>query len=372
MSAYVHRLLQRFAGPRAEQGPRTAPRDPRPAGLQPFVRSRSPIATLDQRLAIDDQPSFGLDGGNVGAARSGEGDGFALPSPAGLRIQRKALGASPVAASPVPASPVAASPSAAGSAAARPIATSKRGNFRPASASSPALEPGSRREPMDPGPLFDHFDSAPRDFEPGEVSEPSAPTALSTPQRVSQWVPQQPLTLEAEPVHAFDRNGLEPGEARHSPRSPLTPVAFEPGTPGAPRPAPWRILEPAQPARPHAPPFAPSPSERPLEPAPQRLPIPPELREQPVVSATPRPSQASPFITDPGPRVATSVAQATRVSIGRVEIEVVPSPSSSAAATPAAGGQAAKPGKLTIDSVSLIGPLDRHFPNRRRFRLRYR
>lgn len=153
------------------------------------------------------------------------------------------------------------------------------------------------------------------------------------------------------------------------PATPLEPRVVEIPPLVAPRaeaaPAPWVPYEARAPIQPGVAPLeVPSLEPRPTSPSPS--PSRPQL-----LLVAPKVPDPKPFIPDPGEVARASTSRtAPRVSIGRVEIEVVPAQASapSQASAPARNAN----GKLDIESISQIGPLARHFPNRRRLRLRYR
>lgn len=343
MSAYVSRLLRRYAaGPLGREGASEGQ-------LAPSVRSRSPIAALDQRLSVADEPSYGLDAeGSAQPAVDGHGDS---PSP-GERVQRKAT--SPVAAGPTvgrgatapgpvgPVGPVGEIPAA-------PTATSLGPNPSAAASvsafagdGSDALGPQTRPPPMDPGPLFDPTPRSREDAPDPLERAPARPIAFqpAPPRRESIPSPSQPTV---SPRARGPRPGVDDGTDRVS-------------TPISPRVHPFEPVELAPTSQPTT-----QPTGQPTS--------------QPAMRVEPRLAPPRAFVPDTPAHLVGSSAP-TRVSIGRVDIEVVPATTNpSASAAPSGSAQSTAParaGRLSIDSVSVIGPLDPHFPNRRRFRLRYR
>ncbi|NVB36426.1 hypothetical protein G6O69_01190 [Pseudenhygromyxa sp. WMMC2535] len=337
-------------------------------GLAPSLRSRSPIAAIDQRLGLDDNPSFGLSGGSAGAAGL-EGQSpeqspeqSSEPAPAGPRIHRKAGQSTPVSAAPRPAAgatAVASSMSSTGPSSG-PSAAAPRSRASASAASAAASERViGPREPMDPGPLFG--------LEPPSFVIPE-PALERGPTRAVEPKAEAPAARAPLPSKA------RPGTARGTAPAPTVPAAIEPARADA-RPAPWGVPAPGRPPRPLiVPPGGPNPELRPREPRPVGLPgAAPQAAPVPaVVELVPRVTTAAPapFIAAAAPsRAATpqaSPAESTREA-------AAPMPAPAPAPTPArASSRAAGSGKLTIDSVSQIGPLDRHFPNRRLFRLRFR
>jgi hypothetical protein len=325
MSAYVNRLLDRFS---------PAASGDMPASVNPFVRSQSPIAQFDQRPDGEDSLEFESVAGPEDSAELAAPDPGLAPS----RIQRKAVSAPAPATPSVNVSPPASAPTPEAPASARALAPE---------APAPVVA-APRREPMDPGPLFDPF----RRFFAAEQAKSAAPHVVETEPGPSPASPQpQALAFPATPAPARVPELRAPIEA---------PAPWHPLEPEVPAPTTARFLAPTKP-REHAP-------ERPTV-APTFAPAPEsEPRPNVVHYATPRANPRTPFVPDPGPGTAEFGAT-TRpsVHIGRVEIEVVPNPASASAQSKPAPS---KP--LTIDSISQIGPLARHFPNRRLFRLRYR
>lgn len=331
MSAYLHRLIAR------DQAPAST--------LSPFVRSGSPIAAIDQRLGVIDE-SLDVD--------SPSAPPITVPSPASApdsnatTIQRKA--ASPIAASPAslasPASP--APPSSLAS---------------PPSPASPTIaSPSPRALQLDPGPLFDLAPS-PRQFDETRIHEIVRESTTTTTTTAAPLVPESRVAPRLEPRIRPSPTPVEariaPSPAIESPTrptleprtSPIPPQAFAP----TPSPAPWRTFEPLAPI-----------SEPRLEPA---RPSPLTLASTPA-RLEPSPSAHPPIAVHPSELPTTDSVQvqpprSVQVRIGQVDIEIIPS-SPPAHSTPQ---RAARP---TLDSISQIGSLDRHFPNRRRLRLRYR
>jgi hypothetical protein len=336
MSAYVNRLIDRFSPTEADVR----------AHAEPFVRSHSPIAQFDQRPG--DHDSLGFDR----FAESDESTDLGEPAAVAptARIHRKAVNASPAVHAPAPAL------------APTPVAPSL----------SPAVprvaSPTPRREPMDPGPLFDvvprYFDaSAP----PAVIPSP-APLELGPSSR--EAAPSLPApTPSKRTAVSFE---LDPAPRRLTP-PPVRQLELRVPSIDTPRPAPWQPVEPDLPARtPIQVPLVTPTRPRPLVPASPSLA--PAAEPEPTASprhyASPRPPAPAPYVPAPGPRPSAdpSVSARPRVHIGRVEIEVIPS----ATPAPAQSGTSAPRQKLSIDSISQIGPLGQHFPSRRRLRLRYR
>ncbi|KIG17892.1 hypothetical protein DB30_02515 [Enhygromyxa salina] len=199
------------------------------------------------------------------------------------------------------------------------------------SALEPDVSTPTQRQPLDPGELFAPF---PRFFDEQVRGTDVEEVAKSLP---------------------FTRPPTTPLEPRALPSSPQVTAKASPAA------SPWVPYEPHAPVRPGVAP-RPAPS---LEPQPAGPPIPRLLLVAPKI-ATPKP-----FIPDLGePARAPALGVSPRVSIGRVEIEIVPTQAT--APSPVTGPERNANGKLDIESISQIGPLGRHFPNRRRLRLRYR
>jgi hypothetical protein len=335
MSAYISRMIQRLV-PDAE---------PAVAGplMNPFVRSRSPIAAIDQRLAVDETLGHGF--GGLEAPSDDVSESPMTAATPTTRIQRKAAG-------PIP-SPIQQSVSA------PPLAPSTRSpTFVPvASPAGPAADatevPKATRSapPLDPGPLFD---PTPRYFD--EVRTPE-PIALES--RVESVSTPTPATaarlLEATPRRDSSANSA-PIDARVE-LPPLLP------TPNVEHHWMWPQATSAS-AAPQATSASAAPQLVPSLPAPARAPGP-----QVQLYIVPRPRAAEPLIPEPGEfaRVEAPQPSQTRESstATRQTHRLAPTP----VAQPPSRNRV---GKLTIDSISQIGPLDRHFPNRRNFRLRYR
>jgi hypothetical protein len=324
MSAYVSRLIQRLV-PDAE-----------PAGagpqLNPFIRSRSPIAAIDQRLAVDENLGHGFGGLEPPSDDVSEPRNTATTPT--TRIQRKAAG-------PIPA------PMQQSNVSAPPLAQPTRSpTFAPVDspADTAALPKATRAAPpLDPGPLFD---PTPRYFDDTPAPEPIAPESPST--SISA-IAAQPLEVSSRRDSSADSTLLpiRTSDARVELR-PLLP------TPNVEHHWIW----------PDATSTSAAPQLVPSAPAPARAPS-----SAVQLYIVPRPRQVEPLIPEP-------------VEVARVEVPQPPPTRKSSTSTrqthrsssaPIAQPPSRNPGgKLTIDSISQIGPLDRHFPNRRNFRLRYR
>lgn len=321
MSAYVSRLIQRFvpAGePAAVEGPL----------LNPFVRSRSPIAGIDQRLGVDEQLGHGL--GGLEAPSEALPDSPAVTASPVARVQRKAAGPMQPSAAPAPSlAPASPSPT-----------------VEPVASVPETAKPTLAKPPLDPGPLFDPFEPKPRYFDeaPTPTSEPTAPTAQSD--------VVSPTTTEARSLPA----SLRPAATRPSealvelrPLQPTRTVEHHWGWLDAASMSAAPQLVPSSPAATPAPARAPSPAVQ--------------------LYIVPRPRSPEPLIPEPVeyPHVEAPTPSSTRQSSPAAR------QTQRSASTPTAQSPRRNPsGKLTIDSISQIGPLDRHFPNRRNFRLRYR
>jgi hypothetical protein len=326
MSAYLHRLIARDHAPTV--------------ALAPFVRSRSPIAAIDQRLAVDENLGHGL----AELGESAPGLDLAepeLPSPQPITVPTSA----PESSTPTIQRKVAA-----------PLSSEAA-----VSPSSPSAPTRARAPQLDPGPLFD-LGLTPREFDETRIHEivhESTTTSLAPEPRVLPGhVVEQPRIAPsslAEPRFA-PLPSAEPSVARHptlEPRSAPSPAqAF------APAPAPWRPFEPFAPivAPSFAPSFAPSV-------APSIAPSRPGLH-------TLTPSAAR---LEPSPRVELPTTDSVQVQIPRsVQARAVPPTPERPRNTPPARSTPQRKTRIDIESISQIGPLDHHFPNRRRLRLRYR
>lgn len=340
MSAYVSRLIQRFmpAGEPADSGPL----------LNPFVRSRSPIAAMDQRFGVDEQLGAGPGGLEPPSDEMLETSLVATPR---MQIQRKAAGPVPRPPTqqpndlPVPSLEPPKPPSGfvpLDSPQPTPAATA------PETSSKPTLA----KPPLDPGPLFD---PVPRYFDEVRAPEPLAPMPpiqselMTTSITEVRAIPASPRPESARPSKAVTE--LRPLSATVPTAAPSSRIVEHH----------WGWLETAMASA--------APQLMPISSAPERAT--PERASSPAVQLyiLPRPRVPEPLITEP------------------VEYPYVEAPSLSPmhkSSPPARQTQRSAPtsfgqpprrnpgGKLTIDSISLIGPLDRHFPNRRNFRLRYR
>lgn len=333
MSAYVNRLIQRFL-------PTGEPTGGKPGGLlNPFVRSQSPIAAIDQRLAIDEQLGHGFGGLEPTSVDPQEAMVAPAPAPQPTRIQRKAAG---------------------------PIEAPKHAmeTFAPPDRAPEATEPTmSAALPLDPGSLFD---PAPRYFDERPAPAPIVSTFRVQPTSSNEPQPTAAMNTRVESSPNRARVPQPPSEARVglglvvAPK--LEPRSASPEAKADIQP-PWQrmIFETASTvSAAAAPQLVPSP-QAPIQ-APTRAPA-------VQLYIVPRPRMHEPLIPEPDER---AYVQAPAPSTRRAS----PSPERQAA-KPAPNSVAQAPrrstsGKLTIDSISQIGPLDRHFPNRRSFRLRYR
>lgn len=321
MSAYLHRLITRDQTPAAV--------------LSPFVRSRSPIAELDQRLAVDEGLGHGLAQLEPAEPELGE----SLPSPQPFTV-------------PTPAS----APESIATTIQRKLATPLTSEAH-STASSTAPSTRARSPRLDPGPLFD-LDPTPRYFDETRIHEivhESAPTSFAPEPRItpspvveSRFTPFPVVEPRITPDPAVEPN-VSPQPALEPRTSPIPAQAF------APTPAPWRTFEPAapivapavSPARPELVPLAPTSAR--LEPSPRaHQPIAAHPAELPTIDS-----------------VQVQTPRSVQVHIGQVDIEIVPSNAPARSAPP-------RKARFDIESVSQIGPLARHFPNRRGLRLRYR
>jgi hypothetical protein len=344
MSAYINRLIQRLL-------PTGEPVVGNPGGLlNPFVRSQSPIAAIDQRLAVDEQLGHGFGGLEPTNLEPQEAMVAAAPAAQPTRIQRKAMGTIEA-----PKPPTA--------------------SFAPLDNAPQATEPTkSAALPLDPGPLFDlaprYFDepAAPRYFDEPPAPAPMVsivPTSRVQPTSSAETQSADAMTPRFMPSSDRARVPTPPSEARFGLGSVIAPK-LEPrfASPDAKADIqpPWRrqTFETTSAASAAAAPqFVPSP-QGPIE-VPARAPA-------VQLYIVPRPRMHEPLIHEP---VERAYVQAPAPSTQRAS-----SPerqSSKPTPTPVAQAPRRSPGgKLTIDSISQIGPLDRHFPNRRSFRLRYR
>lgn len=348
MSAYLHRLTQRFAPPTSDGGA--------PEAI-PFVRSRSPIAANDQLGQFGFGESYDLGSSDSLGDPAQPQIAASATSPAAVHVQRKTMGTAPAAPrspSPSPAPPVA----EARPAPALPgvLAPTKHDLGRPVAVGSPARE--SRDRPVDHTARHEHGVPA----SPSPVREPMDPGELFAP---------FPRFFDDQPSHGDTPTVDARSPVTHQPAALPRPRVVELPPLVAPRAeavlAPWARYEARAPMQPGQPGVA--PLELPsLEPRPASPSV-PQPRALPLLIA-PKVADPRPFIPDPGEVARASSPTLPRVSIGRVEIEVVPA-QANAPAQAAVPTRNAK-GKLDIESISQIGPLARHFPNRRRLRLRYR
>lgn len=317
MSAYLSRLVQRFSPPSEDRG----------AALQPFVRSRSPIAALDQRLGVDESLGHGFADADAGFDEPTDD----YPEP-GLVQRKSASAATPGLPAPTPAT----SP-------AQPTPTPISGEA--------AADLGPRREPMDPARLFAPFAL--------HYGDPAPDEAIAAPREVEL------RTVE----RIVDRHESTTALASPPARA-LAPLIDPLPAPGAH--APWVVYDRSNSAR-----YSerednfPSPEspgnfvDAPLEPR-LTTTMRTKLRVVPLVVEPRRPSP-SPLVPAVAPRetVAQTTAPQPSTAQPRLESATRPAPRLPPAPPPARG-------KIDIDSISQIGPLARHFPNRRRFRLRFR
>jgi hypothetical protein len=333
MSAYVNRLIQRFA-PAGEP----AIGDP---SLNPFVRSQSPIAEVDQRLGVDEQLGHGVDGVEPTADQMPESP-FDATEPAAATIQRKVVGPSPVSPTqPNVAPKPSLEPSNPPSAAFEPL----QGPQPSPAADAPEVSKprSSKPPPLDPGPLFD---PVPRYFDEARAPAMLAPIG-----------PTAPVHSEVVSTSITEIRTIETAARLEAARQPsVTSIELRP------RPL-ARTIEPR---------FAwfESPT---ASVAPQQLPdsVEPERAPNPTVQLyiVPRPRTPEPVVPEPVeyPHLEGPTSAPIRQS-------TAPAPSTRrSTSSPVAQATRHNPGgKLTIDTISVIGPLDRHFPDRRSFRLRYR
>lgn len=322
MSAYLHRLIARDQAP--------APT------LSPFVRSRSPIAAIDQRLAVDESLGHGLgelEGAEPELAES-------LPSPQPITV-------------PTPTS----APESSVATIQRKVAVPLTSEATPSLASPIAPAP-ARAPQLDPGPLFD-LDPTPRYFDETRIHEivrESTTTSLAPELRVPPPSPVVESRTTPSPViepritpRPLAEPSIVPRPALEPRTSPIPAQAF------APAPAPWRPFElfaptlvPAvSPARPDLHPRAPTHAR--LEPSPRAH----------------RPIAVHPAELPTTDSVQVQIPRSGQVRGGPTHVEHIPK-------TPPARPTPQRKARIDIESISQIGPLDRHFPNRRRLRLRYR
>jgi hypothetical protein len=352
MSAYLSRLVQRFSPPASDDGG---------VALQPFIRSQSPIAAIDQRLGIDESLGHGL------ADASGGFDEPMAESPEPVRVQRKAASANatapslaaPLPATRTPAANLSATHSAAhlSSPAAIPSSTPTSiptPTSSPVSAlvdDTPSVELTPRREPMDPGALF-----APFALHYDATDEPGV-TRGETERRTVEAALERRETSKAPSTAPRLAPSVSPAIAPRpacSEASQLTPARLAN--------APWVVFDRNIPTIPE---FFPQPTDAPLlEPKP--APLQTERRiAAPVFE--PRPPTPAPFVPEVEPAQEVARTTSPQKTTTRAHVESSPKPTSTPQ-TPSAPTR----GKLNIDSISQIGPLARHFPNRRRLRLRFR
>jgi hypothetical protein len=343
MSGYLSRLITRSQS-KAESQP-----------LRPFVRSTSPIAEQDQRLGVAGfetvdtamlpQPEI-----NTGDLTPTEGaPTVATPAitPAdSVTIQRKPAGPAVVSQTSAPSigtNNLSSNPVNAGSS--DPIENSL--GLQSAASSSFLSTPDTPvQNPFDPGLIDARDDSrfqGPQNRYPNlePTGEPELPQAFQRPvepppgPEPSSMVSHQPLSLIPE---------ISPGVIGEDP-SPG--IEFKPVARGREK-LDQSNPDPDSPGSPDIVSVVPSENFPTLIPLEQ----PPEGLEKPVVEASSAANEHQPA--------------APRVVIGRINVEVVPQK------TPEATVSTAKPGPLTANSVSVIGPLRGRMPANLRLSLRQR
>jgi hypothetical protein len=353
MSAYINRMIQRFE-----------PTGEPVAGhhgalLSPFVRSQSPIAAIDQRLAVDEQLGHGIDGLEPTSVEPEQPVVAATPQPA--RIQRKAASTTEPSGQPIQSiAPIESAPEGA------------------------KTTPSPAALPLDPGSLFGptprYFDDPPA---PAPTVSPTSPVSPVSPVSTLRGQPTSsdearpaavmtprvatsPDTADALTVASQARVGQEPvivpkldprfvsPVAKSDLQPPWQWLTFETASNVSAAAAPQLVPHPQSPIR--------VPGEAPVQ-APGRAPSTAQLY------IVPRPRAHEPLIPEPVERAytPTSAPSTQRASSPPDRQTAKPTPTPVAQAPRRSAG-----GKLTIDSISQIGPLDRHFPSRRNFRLRYR
>lgn len=355
MSAYLSRLVQRFSPPTSDDGS---------VALQPFIRSQSPIAAIDQRLGIDESLGHGL------AEHSGGFDEPMADSPEPMRVQRKAASATataPTLAAPPPTTKA----SAANLSIASPAAAAKQPSAT-ALSSTPArvedtprpAELAPRREPMDPGPLFApfalHHDDHHDDHHGHRATDEPGVLPGKVELRTLEKIIERGETSLAPSLAPSDSSVRAPRISAPPSRSEAPLLAPPPARLAN---APWVVFDRNTPALPELP----HPFDAPLlEPKPAT--VRPELRVVPLLVEPRRPTPA-PFVpeVEPVQEVAqtTSSQKSTTGAHAASAPKSAPTPQRPSTPTPTRG-------KLDIESISQIGPLARHFPNRRRLRLRFR
>jgi hypothetical protein len=316
MSGYLSRLITR-SHPSGEPQP-----------LPPFVRSTSPIAEQDQRLGVAGfetadtamlpQPEI-----NTGGLTPTEGAPTVAPpaiTPAdGVTIQRKQAGA------------------AAGSQPSAPLKGINNLSYT-----------APKQETTD-GFLVQSPQNRQPELEPNQES--ALTKAFQRPVEPPPG-PEPPPLISHQPLSPIPE--MSPGVTGKNPGSDIEfkPVArgretldypqTDPNPPGSPNP------DPNLPGSPDIVSVVPSENFPTLIPLEQ----PPEGLEKPVVEASSAANEHQPA--------------APRVVIGRINVEVVPQK------TPEATVSTAKPGPLTANSVSVIGPLRGRMPANLRLSLRQR
>lgn len=320
MSAYLHRLLTRDSEP----------------SLAPLVHSHSPVAAIDQRLALDESLGHGL---------------LPLDEPDPQPITVPTPGADSVEPAPVlrrKAEPgLAPSPSTPSP----PTQHETRSSLAPSPthdvALAPGLAPPARPPKLDPGPLFG---LAP---EPAHFDEQHLDAIVSTPARARNDT--RPQVHAPAPTHAREVAPL----VAPTPLAPAPLVAPASRIDPAPRIDPTPQVEPS-PASPRVTPQL-EPAPR-LEPTPRIRPLTDNLAPLPRLEPLPRPRDEP----TPTPSSAAPASPASRPA-------PTPKPAPKAERAP----RPTQPKRATtrprdIESLSQIGPLERHFPLSRALRLRYR
>jgi hypothetical protein len=347
VSAYLSRLIQRFSPPSST--------DPS-AAFRPFVRSQSPIAAIDQRLGIDESLGHGL--GELGDGLTEVEGGPETP-----QIHRE------IASPPFVAAAASSPEMPSSSRVAAPIEPS-----RPSPAMAPASldaetpsELGRVPLPFDPGPVVGPF--ARHRHHDQELPRPPIEASRVEATPLGRAGAREPTTTPPSIL------GLVSGPKIASASESASVVNAEPAARPT-QPAPWIVLERAPAITPpgdlEVPRLAPP---RPSSEAPNRgllitlHPSPPvKLDVQPApLLIEPRAEPRAELVTDPG-EVPAPRPEHRPPPTARERVE----PASKRRAAPRPQPQLASKGRLDIDSISKIGPLARHFPNRRRFRLRFR
>lgn len=353
MSAYISRMIQRFVPigePPVAGGP-VADAPVASALLNPFVRSQSPIAAIDQRLSVSERLGHGL--GGLDSPIEEVPESVTPITPSAPRIQRKV--AAPLVPSLRSDHSISAPEPANGSATAIPAGSRPDSPQPDSSRPTPVAERPHDKvsAPLDPGPLFG---PAPRYFDELPAPRPLAPASPG--QSAPALTPSPITSARAREATSVLESSIEP------PTNASLPTAPAPETISQLRPLP-----PTQTIENH---FAWLYTES-SSAAPQLEQFPPTVAREPhptpLLYIVPRPRAPEPLIAE-------------AIEPAHVEAPQPPPKRASPPTTRQAHGAAPTPsrqpprqpptGKLTIDSISQIGPLDRHFPNRRDFRLRYR